>query len=151
MVKLATGVGLAGREAEHDDARGSEPGDAERRRIGSDAQGERGDGLDGDVDGEQEEREADEAHGTGLVVAGFGALELPDDDDRRRDLDERVEREPSQRHRPSRNRSRNQETDLDDVPPERGVLQAELAPAKQRPALAGKSWCFGLHCFIRSR
>jgi hypothetical protein len=69
-----------------------------------------------------------------LSFARRSALELPNNHDRSEDLDERVEREASERNGPCCNGSRDQKTNLDDVPPQRRVLQAQTASPQSRPS-----------------
>jgi hypothetical protein len=55
--------------------------------------------LDRDVDGEQDEGDRDDAQRAALAVRSLLSLELPDDDLRSDDFDERVHAEPSERDR----------------------------------------------------
>jgi hypothetical protein len=58
-------------------------------------------------------------------------LELPDDDQRGDDLDQRVEAEARQRNRPRGNRRSQHEHRADDVPAERRVLEPQAATAER--------------------
>jgi hypothetical protein len=88
-------------------------------------------GLDHHVQPKSSEGRANEAEGP-LLPSFADAGQLPNDDHRRRDLDQRVQAEPDQRDRPSRQRGDTEDHHADDVPGQRRVLQCE--PSTEEPA-----------------
>lgn len=67
-------------------------------RAAAESAHEATDTLDGEVDGEREERHADQSHAPGFAVFTLAA-QLPDHDAGRAELDHRVQAEPDQRDR----------------------------------------------------
>jgi hypothetical protein len=93
------------------------------------ADGEDEGALDGKVDGEDQEPDADDPERHGLPAL-TGACELPDHDGTGSDLDQRVETEASERHRSGTDRRVGEDDDPDDVPSECDAFE-DVATAKQ--------------------
>ena len=133
IAECPPGARLGTREDEHRNDGGGQPGDAEQRMMRSCCNRQDVDGLSADVDGEQSERDSDHTERASLAVA-VSARQLPDDDERGDDLDQRVEPEAGQRDGMCQDRGREDDRSADDVPGERDVLEPK-PPRDQSPRL----------------
>jgi hypothetical protein len=95
------------------------------------------------VDRQRGERVADQPQAAALALLA-GAGQLPDHHGGRADLDQRIEREPGQRHRPRRDRRDGQHDDPSHIPRQDRVLQRKAPPQQCRAYLV-----IG-HCHSRS-
>jgi hypothetical protein len=75
-------------------------------------------------------RDTDHPECPPFAVQRMHLLQLPDEDERGDDLDQRVEPEPGQRNRPRRDGGDEHEHRAHDVPAERRILQVQAAPSK---------------------
>ena len=80
------------------------------------------DGLRGDVGNEHEERDPNDPQRAALAAAGDSA-QLPDDHERRDDLNKRVQTEACKPDRARANGCRDHDDRADNVPGERRVLE----------------------------
>jgi hypothetical protein len=92
VAELPTGPAFAPGEREHHEHRCCEPADSEQRVMRPRTCDEHICGLAGDIGGEREKRDPDDPQRAALAAVGHSA-QLPDDDERRDDLNQRVEAE----------------------------------------------------------
>ena len=115
---------------EHHDAGRRGPDDAERRVARMVATNERVRGLGRDVDGEREERTADQPQPDALSVP-VRAGEFPHDDEGGTDLDCRVEPETGGCRRTGSDRCDHEDRNSDDVPAEGRIFETKSSTCER--------------------
>ena len=123
-----TGAALSQREQGHDDEGRPGPAHSQRAGVRVRANGQHDGRLDGEVEREGDERGADEAQGA-VPAVGIDAGELPHHHHRGEDLDEGVEPETDEGHRPSRACGDGEDDDPGHVPDQRRPLQRQTPSA----------------------
>ena len=141
LPKCVARTRLACRESEHHHRRDRSPRDSQQRVLRVETGDEYPRALHGQIDRKNDEGPADDAKGTALPLLS-GTRQLPDDHRASADLDQRIEAEPTECYRASRDGGDYQHDDADDVAAERDRFQ--LVAVTEQPASSlwrqGRRW-----------